>query len=417
MRRAISLLHRWLGLFTAVFLAIAGLTGAVISWDHELDELLNPRFYHAQSARPQAVASERALELADQVERKDPRLRVTYLPLSAEPEHTLQLFVGPRFDEASAKPYELGFNQLALDPKDAEVQGQRMWGDVSLKREHLLPFLYRLHYSMHLPEAFGIDTGLLFMGIVAIVWALDCFFALWLSFPSRKVWRKSFAFRFREGPTKLNFDLHRSGGVWVWGVLLMLAVTAVSMNLRSQVMRPIVSLFSTLSESPFDKQPASEGKIEPGIDRAGILTIARKAAAQRGIEAPAGALFYSPDYSVYGVGFFRPGFDHGDGGLGNPWLYFDARDGKAVGSEIPGTGSAGDIFMQAQFPLHSGRIFGLAGRIFISLMGLVVAMLSVTGIVIWAKKRSARARKEQRAQAAPPTPEYETIEGSVQGES
>ena len=30
-------LHRWFGLFTAVFLFIAGATGAVISWDHELD--------------------------------------------------------------------------------------------------------------------------------------------------------------------------------------------------------------------------------------------------------------------------------------------------------------------------------------------------------------------------------------------
>ena len=57
---------------------------------------------------------------------------------------------------------------------------------------------------------------------------------------------------------------------------------------------------------------------------------------------------------------------------------------------IPGTGSAGDIFLQAQFPLHSGRILGLPGRILISAMGLVVAMLSATGLVIWLRKRRAR---------------------------
>ncbi|MNN88395.1 hypothetical protein D3C81_2060750 [compost metagenome] len=47
-----------------------------------------------------------------------------------------------------------------------------------------------------------------------------------------------------------------------------------------------------------------------------------------------------------------------------------------------------------QFPLHSGRILGLPGRILISIMGLLVAMLSVTGVVIWWKKRKARVRSE-----------------------
>jgi uncharacterized iron-regulated membrane protein len=48
--------------------------------------------------------------------------------------------------------------------------------------------------------------------------------------------------------------------------------------------------------------------------------------------------------------------------------------------------------MQLQFPLHSGRIAGVPGRILLSVMGLVVAMLSLTGIVIWLKKRQARLR-------------------------
>jgi uncharacterized iron-regulated membrane protein len=46
--------------------------------------------------------------------------------------------------------------------------------------------------------------------------------------------------------------------------------------------------------------------------------------------------------------------------------------------------------MQAQFPLRSGRILGLPGRILQSAMGLVVAALSVTGVVIWHRKRRAR---------------------------
>jgi len=39
----------------------------------------------------------------------------------------------------------------------------------------------------------------------------------------------------------------------------------------------------------------------------------------------------------------------------------------------------------------------LGGRILISFMGLVVAMLSVTGLIIWARKRKARINKQARS--------------------
>lgn len=401
MRTPLALLHRWLGLFMAVFLFISGLTGAVISWDHELDEWLNPQLFKSQSVgSPQT-----ALALADQMEQRDPRIGVTYLPLAIEPGHSLGLGVTPHVDASTGKLFETGYNQVALDPVTGLVLGQREWGEVSLTRENLLPFLYKLHYSMHIPDGFGLELGVLFMGIVAIVWVIDSFIALWISFPNAASWRKSFAFRWKQGRYKLNFDLHRSGGVWVWLFLLMLAVTSVSMNLGNQVTRPLLSLVSTLTPSPFASRTpnAPEKPLTPEIDRATVLAQARADAAQRGWTAPAGGIFYSPEFGIYGVGFFEAENSHGDGGLGNPWLYYDGKTGAAIGANIPGTGSAGDIFLQAQFPLHSGRILGIPGRVFVSAMGAVVAMLSITGIIIWARKRRSRlqaAARKQRLQTA-----------------
>ena len=53
-----------------------------------------------------------------------------------------------------------------------------------------------------------------------------------------------------------------------------------------------------------------------------------------------------------------------------------------LSQNVPWKGTAADVFVQLQFPLHSGRILGMPRRIMKSLMGLIVAMLSVTGIVI-----------------------------------
>lgn len=402
MRPVLVVLHRWLGLFSAVFLFIAGLTGAVISWDHEIDAWLNPDLAYVKEARPALPV----LDVLNRLEAENPNLRVTYSPLAVEPGHTLVMSVHPKVDPTTQKAYPLDFDQIAVDPADGRIQGQRMWGEASLSRRNLMPFLYKLHYSLHLPATGGIDWGVLLMGVVAIVWSLDAFIALYISFPNLASWRKSFAFRVRAGGYRLLFDLHRSGGVWVWPLLFVLAVTGVSMNLEHQVVRPVVSIFSTLSPDPFgeraprpDHEPAT-----PKATREEVLARAQAEAERRGITAPAGGLFYAPAFDVYGVGFFEPGRDHGDGGLGNPWLYFDGQDGRALGGHVPGEGSGGDLFMQAQFPLHSGRILGLPGRILVSLLGLLVAVLSVTGVVIWARKRRARrvAASQRRAAVLAP---------------
>lgn len=201
-------LHRWFGLAIALFLFVAGLTGALIAWDHELDAALNPDFYIARSgAAPLAP-----LELAARIEAADPRVQVTYLPLAVEPGHTLQAGVMPRTDPATGQPYALGFSQIAVDPATGAVQGRREWGALSLARLDLMPFIYRLHYSLFLPVYGGINFGFWVMGVVGIVWAIDSLIALVLAFPNLKSWRKSFAFRVRRGGYPLVFDLHRSGG-------------------------------------------------------------------------------------------------------------------------------------------------------------------------------------------------------------
>ncbi|WOD18357.1 PepSY-associated TM helix domain-containing protein [Paraburkholderia kirstenboschensis] len=396
MRRQLVRLHRWFGVATALFLLVAGLTGAIIAWDHELDAALNPSFFKARTEGP-ALSG---LELARRVEAADPRMQVTYLPLAAEPGHTLQMMVLPRTDPVTREPYKLDFNQIAVDPATGEIQGQRQWGAFSLARINLIPFIYKLHYTLHLPFTGGIDVGVWLMGIVGMIWLFDSAIALCLSFPSLNAWRKSFAFRFGRGGYALTFDLHRSGGVWIWGLLMIVAVTSVSMNLASPVVRPIVSMFSTLTPDPINN-PEILRAPKPGdsvLTRERVVQLAQEAGKTQHLKAPPGGIYYAEFLHAYGVGFYETGNDHGDMGLGNPWMYWDAATGKLLGQQIPGKGTAGDVFMQVQFPLHSGRILGLGGRVVISAVGVAVAVLSATGLLIWLKKLNARRRSSRNAQ-------------------
>ncbi len=378
LRRILTTAHRWVGLATAVFLFVAGTTGALIAWDHELDAVLYPEMYEAQADDAPTLSG---LELARQLEESRPELRVTYLPLAVSPGETLRVWVGTRSHDQPA----LDYNQVALDPATARVVATRQWGMPSLRREHLMPFIYRLHYSLHLPSVGKIDLGLWLMGLVAMAWVADCFVAIFISFPRLTAWRKSFRFRLRSGWRKAVFDLHRSGGAWLWGLLLVLAFTAVSMNLGEQVVRPVVAWLSPLSTPALQSRAVqSDGPAQR--NRAEIIDAATAEASRRAILAPPGAVFHSPSRGVYGVGFFHAGNDHGEMGLGNPWLYFDDDTAELLSASIPGDGSAGDVFMQAQFPLHSGRILGTPGRVVVTLLGLGVAALSLTGVILWVRR-------------------------------
>jgi uncharacterized iron-regulated membrane protein len=182
--------------------------------------------------------------------------------------------------------------------------------------------------------------------------------------------------------------LHRAGGLWVWGMLLILAVSGVAMNLPDQVFRPVLAWVSPLQ--PSYAALAVQRAVRPREPVIGFDAALRIALVHQPRSRPTGVFH---DSGLYGVGLARASTD-GENGLGPTYLYLDDRNGRLMQISGPRDGSVGDRFAALQFQLHSGRILGLGGRIFVSFLGLMVAMLSITGVVIWWKKR--RSRVENR---------------------
>jgi uncharacterized iron-regulated membrane protein len=403
-----TVLHRWMGLSTALFLIVSGLTGAVISWDHEIDGWLNSKLYDTEARGP----FRDPFELAAAVEAHDPRARVAYLPLGFEEGHAAGYFVQPRKDPATGQPYQLGYNQVFVDPVTAEVRGKRDSNAVSFKPETLMPFLRKLHYTLHVPAMWGSDrVGHWIMGGIALVWLLDSFVGFYLTMPRRlrkragaetvphrdpagwwSRWKPSWLLRWKAGGYKLNFDLHRAGGLWVWGLVIVVAFTSFSINLNREIFFPLLSMVSKTTPGPSTLVPLAPlgARIEPKIGFVEIAGIARAEATRRGWTTSPGGVFYNQRGGFYNVSFFDHATHDDSDGMDLSNLYLSAEDGRLISSNQPWHGTAADVFAQLQLPLHGGRILGLPGRIMMSLMGMVVVMLSVTGIVIWWRKRRSR---------------------------
>jgi uncharacterized iron-regulated membrane protein len=406
-------LHRWVGLVIAGFLIISGLTGAIISWDHELDDLLNPHLTHVDSSG----AFLPSLELAREIEARDPRVRVTFVPLSPEPGEALAFGVDPRRNPTTGRLYQIDYNQVFIDPVTGEELGRREWGAPwPVTPENFVSFLYKLHFSLHIPEFWGIDRwGLWLLGGIALLWTLDCFVGFYLTLPRVATTSNSSGTSDQHRPSswwsrwapawkiktsgtiwRLNFDVHRAFGLWTWILLFILAFTGFSLNLHREIFYPLITSFAEVTPTPFDlRTPTNLHKpISPSIGFDAVLTKAIKIAQDRNWAEPVGDVFYNQNFGIFGVRFYEPGDDHGAAGVGPARLYFDT-DGQYLGTRQPWKGTAGDIFVQAQFPLHSGRILGLPGRILVSVMGVVTAALSITGVVIWWRKRAALYRHAQ----------------------
>lgn len=398
-------LHRWAGLATAGFLFLAGLTGAVIAFGEEIDLVLNPGLMRvpvrdAPWLGPDALAS--AIEAAD------PRLRVTRVFLQREPGRSVRVSVVPR--QRGAAP--LDFSDVHADPHDGRILGTRQWRAYRLDRANLVPFLFRLHYALHIPGSWGVWL----MGGVALVWLLDCGIGLYLTLPpalprrataGRKRfwprWAPAWTIRWRAGAYRLQFDLHRAASLWLWFVLLVLALSSVYLNLRKEVFVPAVTLLAQLTPPPASRLPLSAAATTAppiGLDRA--VQLAQAA-------LPPAAHDFTPRFVThlhaqgsYRVGFQQPGWRQGLLRIREEQVYLEAHSGRVLLRSSYDEGTAADKFLAWQYPLHSGEILGLPGRILVSATGLVVALLCVTGVVIWARKRSARRRGPNGRQRTPP---------------
>ena len=76
--------------------------------------------------------------------------------------------------------------------------------------------------------------------------------------------------------------------------------------------------------------------------------------------------------------------------LGLTQIAFDGDTGALISLDLPTGEHSGNTVTYWLRALHMADVFGLPYRIFVCVLGLIITMLSVTGVYIWWKKRKAR---------------------------
>lgn len=413
----------------AGFLLIVGLTGSLLAFLPELDRAINPGLYVA----PRAETSLTPGELAVRAEALAPEARVHKVHLG-DPGRA-EVYVAPRSGGEDGEFPELGFNLLFLDPYTGHELGRTNWGEITLGFSNFMSFIYKLHFEL----ALGM-WGVWILGITALVWTLDCFVGFYLTLPAKwKVsagqgehdcggesakpgwwsrWKVSWKIKWNSSAYRINFDLHRAGGLWLWAVLLIFAWSSVYMNLWDTVYtwatRAVLEYKAPWTELPGRESGAAAPRLGWLEAQAAGDTLMAGQAQAHGfrVEAPV-SLSLDSERGVYAY-TVRSSLDIQDK-RGNTQLFFDSDTGAFRLLLLPTGQYAGNTVTSWLYALHMANVFGLPWRIFVCLTGLFIAMLSVTGVYIWWKKRRARkltaARRKKMAAAAPLAPQHEEALG------
>ncbi|WP_300381449.1 PepSY domain-containing protein [Henriciella sp.] len=363
--------HRWFGIFATLWLALMGITGSAVVYYGELDTWLNPDLRQVEVPDASRMPAAAWLDSAQQAY---PERYVRFIDLPDAAGKSVRISMPARAGGAPSI-------EVYVDPYSAEVLGHREHDVVSLHPRYLMNFLYELHLDLHLGPLM-----VWFLGLVSLLWIIDHFAAAYLSFPKLKKWMASFRVRFRQGGHKTTFDLHRAGALWVWPVTLALAVSGVYFNWYEGFVRTVDAVSPVTPRAIFTLEEVEQPVFDPAISFPEAFDIAGQGAGDPEFDMAS----YNPRTAAYELRAYDP---RDIDGYGRRMIVIGGEDGSLISDRHSTEGSAGDVFLAWQYPLHSGKAFGAVGRAIIFVSGILLSIVCITGIMIWARKRAARRKR------------------------
>jgi len=377
--------HLYLGLIVGAILAVVGLTGGILVFYQEMQEVLNPELAIV-STPPES--QERLHALADVVaaaETAKPQGSVffkVYYPREADVAYKLLYFVK---DESQANKKGDGY-YIFVDSYTMQVKGLQLWHpkDKYWGRP-LVSFIMQLHWCLLLGKTGGIINGIL--AALSIISVLTGLIVWW---PLTGKLKQALSFKPNASAVRFNFDLHKTIGFYLTIVLLPVLFSGIYMVLPDRV-NVLLKLFTSIDRP--DAYSAVSAEIHSSPPQAGqqAISVGEVEAIVQGY-SPVGKLWMlnapKNGQDVYTV--MKRDVTEISRFIGYRDFAVDQYSGEILKVYDRGTGSAGDVFLDWQWPLHSGHAFGWTGRILVFIAGLACPVLYVTGVIRWLQKRRAK---------------------------
>ncbi|MCX7092388.1 MAG: PepSY-associated TM helix domain-containing protein [Methylobacter sp.] len=374
--------HLYLGLFAGAVFVVIGLTGSLLAFEFPLDELLNPKLLTVPVDQENKSYLPLDTIVAAGVKALPPDGKAGAIAFPRHSGLAFELW----FNQASLYGDNTEIHQLFINPYTGEVTGQRLLTDFEhIWRDPFKDFILRLHYTLGL----GLG-GMNVVGFIGLGLLFSVLTGLILWWPSPGKLRNALTIKRNASPERFNFDLHKTFGFYSAVILLFLILSGVYL-IFPEYGRGLVGIFSPVTEdASICRSTVPNGAKTPiSLDEVKAISDAR---------FPDGEYrfigFPKNEQGVYFVG--KPEIDEINPKGSYRRLWIDQYSGEILHARERGSRTAGDIFVQWLYPLHTGEAFGFIGQLIILFAGLMPLILYVTGVIRWLQKRKARKLKSVR---------------------
>lgn len=363
LRRAVFLLHRYVGLAVGLQLMVVGLTGSLLVFAPEIDHLLLNLQFGQIVPQQQQVSIQSVLDTVKAAYASRPDLKIVTIETLPVPE-----------------PYKVGlisptqkWTDVLVNPYTGAIIG-------SLPRERTYTdFMVKLHHDLLAGEVgriiVGIEAFLLFsLTITGIL--------LWSG------WRKlilGFKIKWQASKGRVSFDIHQVVGIIAAIFIGGNAFTGFCWNFPDFT-KPIIYAvtLTPIPPNPVSKPIAGKSPLELSQ----ILPIAD--AALPGAITTHTSLPQKPE----GVFRIRKKFPQEMWDYGYSFVYLDQYTGEVVQLTNGLALSPAEGFLYSFAPLHFGRFGGLVTRILYVFVGLALTILVLTGFVIYGDRQWSKFKRK-----------------------
>jgi uncharacterized iron-regulated membrane protein len=362
--------HLWVGIILSLYMIVIGVTGAILVFRAEFETLIGLKPWHRiQATEPFADLT----TVIDQVKAAYPRGQVISVFTPTEGEPTFVALV-QSFERSRTEI------RVAADPATGKVLGEFP------RRQSWLSWVTRLHELLLIgPRGRRINgwgaAFLLLLNITGMV--------IW--WPGLKSWTRALLIDFRRTWRRVNFDTHRAVGFWTLAVTSFWAISGIYFGWPAEtfawvnkisplvtVKPPVVAVRPQRDFLPPDLRAliSQASVIDPGTTLMGIAFPSTR-------RAPLRILMRRRP---------GPGYEYADN------VFFDPYDGKYLATWRYGMNQTlGDWFIWLQIPLHFGTYWGMGVKILWALAGLAIALLTITGALMYWNRALRRKWKHLRA--------------------
>jgi len=368
-KKTIGKIHLWLGLSSGIIVFIIAVTGCLYAFQEEIQNLTEEYRFVEKQEKPFLPPSK--LEQIARKEFPDKALHALKYNGSEKSAEAIFYHYGPSY-----------YYIVYLNPYSGEVLEK-----VNMD-EGFFRFILDGHFYLWLPH----EIGQVVVASTTLIFLVLLISGLILWYPRNKnATKQRFSFQWKKGTKwkRKNYDLHNITGFYVLLIALVFAVTGLVWGFqwfaysyytvlggeKSMVYQdPISSKTKSTLEKPVDKvwtlmqkEYSNAKSIEVHPPENDSTSIAANANPEEGT-------YWKTDYRY---------FDQ---------YTLEEKEVKHLYGKYENAKTS-DKLMRMNYDIHTGAVFGLAGKTFAFLISLLIASLPVSGFYIWWGRNKNRNQK------------------------